>query len=129
MKYIIKFILLLNFFILAWFTFLQFNDPDALIWIGVYGTCSLIPLLALFNRFYKPLFWLAIFCCLGVTLFELQGAHTYYQHRHEDALMQSMNSAKPYIEEAREFLGGLIAMLLVIFSDWIGKRPLNSVSK
>jgi Transmembrane family 220, helix len=121
MNYFLKFILLLNFILLAWFTQLQFNDPDALIWIGIYGICALVPLLALFNRLYKPVFWLAILCCSLAALAEAKGAYTYFLHRHEEALMQSMNPAKPYIEEAREFLGGLIGLSLIVLSRLIIK--------
>lgn len=35
--------------------------------------------------------------------------------------MQSMNPDKPYIEEAREFLGSLIALLLVAASHYLAK--------
>lgn len=122
MTYVLKFILLINFICLAWFTQLQFNDPDALIWIGIYGVCALVPLLSLFNRLDKRLFWLAIACCSIAAIIEAKGAYTYFLHRHEEALMQTMNPAKPYIEEAREFLGSLIALALVIISGLIAKR-------
>jgi Transmembrane family 220, helix len=122
MNYFLKFFLLTIFVILAWFTFLQFNDPDAIIWIGIYGLSALIPLLGLFNRFYKPLFWLAITCCVLAALVEAKGAYTYFLHRHEEALMQSMNPAKPFIEEAREFLGSLIGIVLVVSSRFMIKR-------
>ena len=37
----------------------------------------------------------------------------------EEPLMQSMNPNKPYIEEAREFLGALIALAIVALSQWL----------
>jgi len=125
MTYFLKFILLIHFICLIWFILLQLNDPDALIWIGIYGMAALVPLLGLFNRYSKLIFWLALLCCALAALIEAQGAYTYLQHRHEEALMQSMNPAKPYIEEAREFLGSLIALGLVILSGLIAKRIKN----
>lgn len=122
MTYFLKAILLIHFLCLAWFTLLQFNDPDALVWIGIYGAAALVPLLGLFNRYNRPLFWLAILACGIAATIEVNGAYTYFLHRHEEALMQSMNPDKPYIEEAREFLGSLIALALVISSGFIARR-------
>lgn len=105
--------------ILVAFATLQYNDPDPIIWISFYLICALVPVLALFRRRVKPLFWLALILC-GVTLgFYAEGAYNYYLHMDQEPLMQGMNPQKPYIEEAREFLGTLIALTLVVISEWV----------
>lgn len=122
MQYLHKSLLLFIFIILAWFTFLQFNDPDAIFWIVIYTFAALVPLLALFKRTYLAITLVASFLCLSELIFSAPGAYTYWLHRHDELLMQSMNPEKPYIEEAREFLGSLIALALVLLSHYLGKR-------
>ena len=108
------------------FAGLQFNDPDPIIWISFYVLCALIPLLFLFNHFNRPLFLLAIVWC-GVELFiSAPGAYQYYLHISEEPLMQGMNPQKPYIEECREFLGVLIAFVVVVISAAVAKKKLFS---
>jgi hypothetical protein len=92
---------------------LQLNDPDPLFWVALYGLCALPPLLALINRSRDALFWMAVgFCVAGLAL-TLTGGVEYLDHMREDSLLHSMTDNKPYIEEAREVLGTLIALALL----------------
>lgn len=101
------------------FASLQFNDPDPVMWISFYVICALVPALAIFKKRIKPIFWLALILC-GITLgFYAEGAYNYYLHMDQEPLMQGMNPQKPYIEEAREFLGTLIALGFVLISEWL----------
>lgn len=104
------------------FAYLQLNDPDPIVWTCFYLICGLVPILELFNKHHRVLFIVAVACCIIVLGIYTHGAYIYYQHSNEEALMQSMNPAKPYIEEAREFLGSLIALCLVSISYWLGKK-------
>ena len=117
MTYIEKSIQLLFALCLLAFAALQLNDPDPATWILFYLICAAVPALALFNRPIKPVFWIALILC-GINLaLYASGAYNYYLHRAQEPLMQSMNPDKPYIEEAREFLGALIALVLVVASS------------
>jgi hypothetical protein len=98
------------------FAGLQFNDPDPVIWIGLYLVCAAGPFLILFNKCIRPVFWIAIVLCCTELLLTGSGAYNYYLHMTEEPLMQSMNPNKPYIEEAREFLGAFIALSFVVSS-------------
>ncbi len=119
MTYIEKVIQLLFTLCLLTFTALQFNDPDPTTWILFYLVCAVVPSLALFNRPIKPVFWIALALC-GINLaLYASGAYNYYLHRTQEPLMQSMNPDKPYIEEAREFLGALIALILIVISNFL----------
>ena len=116
MIYIEKTIQLLFALCLLAFAALQLNDPDPATWILFYLVCAAVPALALFNRPIKPVFWIALALC-GINLaLYASGAYNYYLHRAQEPLMQSMNPNKPYIEEAREFLGAFIALLLIVVS-------------
>lgn len=114
MTYVAKTSAALFTLILIVFAGLQLNDPDPTIWTAFYLVCAAVPLLVVFDRFMRPLFWLAVvLCCIELAL-SGSGAYNYYLHMDQEPLMQSMNLEKPYIEEAREFLGAVIALALVL---------------
>lgn len=126
MYYLIKSFLLVIFITLCWFSWLQFNDPDAPLWIFIYGIAALVPLFGLFGKTSFVFSMIVAIICLTALLVNIPGYYTYWLHHHDEALMQSMNPDKPYIEEAREFLGSLIALLLVASSHYIGKCKTNT---
>ena len=127
MLYVAKFSAALFALILIAFAGLQLNDPDPAIWVGFYLICASVPLLVIFNKWIRPLFWLALIVC-GIELaLSAPGAYNYYLHMDQEPLMQSMNPEKPYIEEAREFLGAFIAVALVLVSAWLTRlTPKNN---
>jgi hypothetical protein len=98
------------------FSSLQFNDPDPYIWVPFYVICALVPGLVVFKKFSWILLGLAVAGCMVEITTSAPGAYMYYLHRMEEPLMQAMNPQKPYIEEAREFLGALIALTMVMLS-------------
>lgn len=98
------------------FAWLQINDPDPVLWTGYYLLCALVPLLVMFNRFHRPLFWLMTAITLVVIAIYVPGTIEYLRHANTEPLMQSMNPEKPYIEEAREFIGGAITLAILLIS-------------
>ncbi|MES2823265.1 MAG: transmembrane 220 family protein [Pseudomonadota bacterium] len=104
------------------FAGLQLNDPDPIRWVSFYILCALVPLFLVFNIYSSPLFLLAVAACLLCLAVAGPGAVEYYRHMDQELLMQSMNPDKPYIEEAREFLGALIALGLVIISGLMARN-------
>ncbi len=126
MIYITKSIAALFALTLIGFAALQFNDPDPAIWVSFYGLCALVPLLLLVNKFSRALFFLTLVICAIELFLTVAGAYNYYLHMDQEPLMQSMNPEKPYIEEAREFLGALIALLLVGASALLARYGLNN---
>lgn len=126
MIYITKSIAALFALTLLGFASLQFNDPDPVIWVSFYGICAAVPLLLLANIFIRPLFWLTLAICSIELFLSAPGAYNYYLHMDQEPLMQGMNPDKPYIEEAREFLGALIALLLVCISALLARYGLNN---
>lgn len=125
MIYIIKISAALFALTLIAFAALQLNDPDPTIWTGFYLVCAAVPLLVVFNKFVRPLFWLAVALCAVELVLSGSGAYNYYLHMDQEPLMQSMNPEKPYIEEAREFLGAAIALGLVFTSAWLARFTAN----
>lgn len=103
------------------FSSLQFNDPDPEVWVTFYVLCALVPGLVVFKKFSWILLGLAVAACLAQLVISGPGAYMYYLHRMEEPLMQAMNPQKPYIEEAREFLGALIALSMDLLSIWLAR--------
>lgn len=128
MIYIEKTIHLLFAFCLLAFAALQFNDPDPAVWIIFYTLCAAVPMLALLNRPIGPVFWIALFLCVINLGLYATGAYNYYLHRNQEPLMQSMNPEKPYIEEAREFLGVFIALVLIVVSYLLARYRIKKRS-
>ncbi len=126
MMYISKSIAALFALILFGFAALQINDPDPVIWVIFYCLCAAVPLFLLANKFIRPLFWLTLTLCVIELFLSAPGAYNYYLHMDQEPLMQSMNPEKPYIEEAREFLGAMIAVVLVGLSGLLARYAVNN---
>lgn len=119
MRYVSNAVLTINLLLLLAFSAVQWNDPDPILWIAFYLLCAAVPFLALINKPLKIVAVVALISCAIEMARTGAGAYNYYLHMTEEPLMQSMNPNKPYIEEAREFLGALIALALVIISQWL----------
>lgn len=119
MRYLSNAALSFNLLLLIAFSALQWNDPDPILWVAFYLLCAAVPFLALINKPLKIVMVAALIACAIEMARTAGGAYNYYLHMTEEPLMQSMNPNKPYIEEAREFLGALIAAVLVAISQWL----------
>lgn len=104
---------LVAFLLLAIATVLQLNDPDPGFWASFYFVCSLIPLLAIFKVYNRILYWLGVVFCITAIVLTIDGGIEYLRHFREESLLQGMSLDKPYIEEARELLGALIALGII----------------
>lgn len=107
--------------LLLYFAFVQLNDPDPAVWIGLYLLCALTPLLALFGFRSTTLFWAAIIVCLAAMAWTAGGVVDYVPRSGEESLLQDMSPDKPYIEETREFIGTGIALCLVIVAAIVSR--------
>lgn len=97
------------------FAIVQYNDPDPLRWILLYGFIAFVSLLAGFKRYYPTLLWLGIIICVvwASTLF--QSVRELLMEHSPRELVESMQAKKPYIEGSRESFGLLISALVLIF--------------
>jgi hypothetical protein len=98
------------------FAFLQVNDPDPVIWILIYGIMAVFSIMAMF-RFY-PRIVLALYLVLlaGYSVVFWSGVAEWWRQDNRSALFDDVAKMEHwYIEEAREFLGLLICMLVLIF--------------
>lgn len=120
-----KFIHLLPFILLVYVAWLQLNDPDPVFWVCLYLLAALAPLMHFLNKpthARKYILGIAVGFCLAGIVLVLEGAAAYLDHFTEESLIQDMSPDKPYIEETREFLGALIALVIVGIYSWLSCR-------
>jgi hypothetical protein len=125
----LKSIHLFPFALLAYFAWLQLNDPDPVFWVCLYSLAALAPLMHFLNKpthaIRKYILGIAAGFCLAGVVLVLEGAAGYLDHIGEESLIQDMSPDKPYIEETREFLGALIALGIVAIYSWLPCRKLD----
>lgn len=94
---------------------LQFNDPDPIYWVAVYGGTALIALSKAFGRFSE--FWaaLTIGAVVAGLITALPGVFSFLEYGAFGELIGEMQASKPYVEATREF-GGLLIALVVLAS-------------
>ncbi len=92
---------------------LQFNDPDPIYWVAVYGGTALIALGKGLGRYSE--FWAAI-AIGGVVaglIYAVPGVLNFIDFGSLDELTGKMSASKPYIESTREFAGLMIALIVL----------------
>jgi hypothetical protein len=98
------------------FTVVQFNDPDPLLWIAIYGAMVVISVMAFFNRYSKALM---IVLELGYSFYAIllfPSAITWLESTDRSLLFDDIAKMQyPYIEETREFLGLVICLFVLTF--------------
>jgi hypothetical protein len=97
------------------FAFLQVNDPDPALWIIIYGTMAVVSVMAIFESYNrKVLIVLAVFF-VGYCIFLLPGVSEWLRQDNLSVLFdEGMKMQYLYVEEAREFLGLVICLLVLI---------------
>jgi hypothetical protein len=112
-------------FIFVLFALLQYNDPDPYLWIPIYGFAALVCILNARGKYDFFTHAAAIVFCLGFSLkllFVKEGVIDWYSRHNAENLVQSMKATKPWIENAREFGGLLIIMVVVIINIFLHKK-------
>jgi hypothetical protein len=107
----------LNLFFIALFVVsaaLQYNDPDPYVWMPVYLYGAFLCCQAL-RRIYQPVLYIAglvVYISYALyLLFDGTGVLNWLFEHHAETIMQPMKTAKPWIEETREFFGLLLLIL------------------
>lgn len=92
---------------------LQFNDPDPIYWVAVYGGTALIALSKGLGRYSE--FWAAITIggVVAGLIYAAPGVLNFIEFGSVDDLTGVLTSSKPYIESTREFSGLMIALIVL----------------
>jgi hypothetical protein len=84
--------------------------------MGCFGVCALIPPLSIFKLDVRILYPLCLVYGIVVLLPTIEGFLEYIRRADSESLLQGMSPGKPYLEEARELPGTLIALALTTVS-------------
>ena len=109
---IVNFILAVMFLV---FAFVQINDPDPEIWILIYGAMAVLSIMAIFN-FYPKKFIIGLMVLYILYSFVyVPGVWEWLQQEDKSLLFDDVAKMQyPYVEQAREFLGLLICIIVLI---------------
>ncbi|TGN19342.1 transmembrane 220 family protein [Leptospira idonii] len=101
---------------------LQYNDPDPIHWIFMYGLAGILCLLSVAGKIPSSLIYVSLGAVVLQLLILSDGALQWYSRGMENMLSTPMSQEKPYIEEIREFLGTLIVCVSNLFLLYLKKR-------
>jgi len=109
---IVNFILAIMFLL---FAFVQINDPDPVIWILIYGAMAVLCIMAIFE-FYPAKFTIGLLVLYVLySIVYIPGVLEWLRQENKAMLFDDVAKMQyPYIEEAREFLGLLICITVLI---------------
>lgn len=112
---------ILNFIIAAisfLFAAFQWNDPDPLLWIVLYGCVGVIALLAGLGKHWMPVTLLLAFVCVYLMGSRHEGVTEFLFNDDGQTMGNAMSKDFAYIEEWREYGGALIALLFLGAIAW-----------
>lgn len=109
------------------FAFVQLNDPDPVTWILIYGAMAAVCILAAF-RYQTKTFKIGLIVLLlslgAYSLIYLGGMREWMAQEDKSVLFDDIAKMQyPYIEEAREFLGILICIIVLIVQLVATRKP------
>jgi hypothetical protein len=105
------------------FAVVQFNDPDPLVWIAIYGGMAVICVLAAFRYYPRNVMFVMLAFYLGYSFFFFKGVIEWWAQDDKSILFDDLAKMQhPYIEESREFLGLMICIIVLIIHLLLSRR-------
>lgn len=105
------------------FAFVQVNDPDPVLWILIYGAMAVLSIMAMFGLFFKRVILVMIILYVAYSLTFWNGVTEWLAQEDKSALFDDVAKMQHvYIEEAREFLGLAICVIVLIFFYFMAGR-------
>ncbi|AVR46569.1 hypothetical protein C7S20_15575 [Christiangramia fulva] len=117
----------LNAFFVIIFTIsavIQYNDPDPLLWMVIYGYGALVCLLAIFRKDNRMLHYAGILIFLAYALYLFfipDGVLSWITRHGAENITGSMSDEKPWVEYTREFFG-LLILSFALFLNLIFRK-------
>ncbi len=104
------------------FVVVQFNDPDPLLWIAIYGN---MVVLCAWSAFRTPNKYWVLLSAIGYLIYAIllfPGAIEWFKSPDRSLLFDDLAKMQyPYIEETRECLGLLICVLVLAWM-WMKQK-------
>jgi len=105
------------------FAIVQINDPDPGLWILVYGAMCIACAAAVFNRFSSPTMIGMVGGYLVLSALHIDGMMDWLRSSHRKEIFDDVAKMQyAYIEEAREFLGLVICLLVLQYLFYRQRR-------
>lgn len=107
------------------FAALQYNDPDPYVWIPIYLYAAVLCWFAFKNKFYKRAYAIGITVYLGYAVFLLltkNGVLDWINEHEAENIAATMQAEKPWIEDAREFFGLVILIIVLAINYFYSRR-------
>jgi hypothetical protein len=97
------------------FAFVQINDPDPVVWILIYGSMAVICIMAAFNYYRKVAMFLLLAVFMTYAFFLIPGMREWLAQEDRSILFDDIAKMQHlYVEEAREFLGLMICVIVLV---------------
>jgi hypothetical protein len=99
---------------------LQYNDPDPYLWMPIYMYGAILCWLAFRNKYYLKASLAGIFFYLVYAIFLFfteDGVWDWITKHNAEDIAATMKATKPWIEDAREFFG-LVILIIVLMIDY-----------
>ena len=98
------------------FAFVQVNDPDPVIWILIYGAMAVISIMAIFQFYPKKVIIGLLVVYVLYSFVYMPGVLEWLRQDNKVLLFDDLAKMQyPYVEQAREFLGLLICIIVLSF--------------
>jgi len=105
------------------FVIVQFNDPDPLLWILIYGSMVIVSVMSIKNRYPTRFMVVMAAGFLIMTILYFDGFAEWLGSPDRTLLFDDLAKMQfRYIEEAREFLGLLICLGVLLFYFYLSRR-------
>jgi hypothetical protein len=105
------------------FAVVQLNDPDPIVWLIVYGAMMVVSGMAFFHRYPVRVMTVMAAGYLILTVMHFDGFTDWLVSPDRYLLFDDLAKMQfPYIEEAREFLGLLICLIVLIFYFYLARK-------
>ena len=93
----------------------QYNDPDPIQWMTMYGLVVVVCAMAAYKKFYKPLILAGIVVSIIWAATLAPVVIDYFTNHKSSEIFETMTPAKLFIEEARECFGLILSALVLIW--------------
>jgi hypothetical protein len=105
------------------FTLVQFNDPDPLLWILIYGSMSAVCAMAAFKLYFPKIMMVQGVLYLVYCVLLWPGVSRWFSSDNKAMLFDDIAKMQNlYIEESREFLGLVICLVVLALYLWLSLR-------
>lgn len=106
------------------FAYVNVNDKDGWLWVGIYLVAAVCCGLAVFKKYYPAVYLviLAFYIVYALQLFfSKDGVMDWMVKYNRPSIAETMQATKPYIEKTREFFGLVIISIALVINYFAGR--------